>query len=143
MIPERSQRGSFLVEVFPAAVYVALIFYGGSIRLAAPPIDVGLPFDKVLHLFAFGGMQLLFVRAARYGWPRVRFERHNFGAVVAAGSVGLLLELWQATLPHRSAELMDFLADSLGALLMATTLQLGGRKFLKRPAESHSQAEPR
>jgi VanZ family protein len=131
----------FAVDVLPALLYLAAIFYGGSIPLRAPPIDIGLSFDKLLHLLVFGGLQVLLVRALRPG--RLSFASKNWFAVAAASGIGLLLELYQATLPHRSAELMDWVADTLGALLAAALVVLWGRKLLGSSAEAPPTAEPR
>lgn len=128
------------MEVLPAVLYVVAIFFGGSIPLSAPPVDVGLPFDKVLHFVAFGGMQILFVRAAGWTFPALGFGPKNWLALGSASGVGLLLELWQSTLPHRSADPIDWLADSAGAAISACALQLGARKWLERPPQA---MEPR
>jgi VanZ family protein len=40
----------------------------------------------------------------------------------ASTALGALLELWQAFLPYRSAELLDWVADALGAALAALLL---------------------
>jgi VanZ family protein len=144
MTQQLSKRRRFLVEVLPALVYVAAIFYGGSIPLSAPRVDVGVPLDKLLHLVAFGGMQLLFVRAARYRFRALGFGRLNLLALGAVSAVGLLLELWQSTLPHRSAEALDFIADTAGGALAAGLLQILRRALSLDPtATAHSQPEAR
>jgi VanZ family protein len=95
-------------------VYVAAIFYLGLIPV--PRVETGfVPADKVAHLVAFGGMQWLFLRALSFFRARGRFQ---IAATVGfAAFAGLLLELAQALVPHRSADVWDFVADSLGAVL--------------------------
>lgn len=115
-------RGGFVLQVLPALLYLVGIFVGGS--LPQPP-ETGLEFeyqDKVLHLLAFGGLQYFGWRAVRYAWPAAASHRQIWGACLASSGAGALLEFWQAALPTRQAELMDWVADTLGALLMALWL---------------------
>jgi VanZ family protein len=129
MIRNASKAWRIAIDVVPAVLYVAALFYGGSIPLAAPRVDLGLPFDKVMHTVAFGGLHVMLVRAARSLLPSLTFTRQNVAAAVSASGLGALLELYQATLPHRSAELLDWVADSLGVLLAAVLVQLPLRRL--------------
>jgi VanZ family protein len=88
--------------------------------------------DKLLHALAFGGMQLVFLRALRFELPRWTLSKQNLGALALASGVGGLLELYQMALPHRSAELYDWVADTLGALLAAGAVAFVAR--LRKPA---------
>ena len=108
--------GSFLHTV-PAVLYVLAVFYAGT--LGHPPLpDVGgLPQDKIIHFFAFGLMQIVIYRAVRFELAHIGVDRQLAVAAISASSVGALLELVQATLPHRDAELLDWLADTAGAVL--------------------------
>lgn len=73
--------------------------------------------DKVGHLFAFGFVQITHARALEFlAIPKAR-SAQIAGAVLSATLVGGLLEIWQAFLPHRSAEWGDLLADGVGAIL--------------------------
>ncbi len=136
MIPpdptSRDRRLALGADVFPAAAYVGAIFYTGLIRLAKLP-EVGfMPTDKLLHALAFGGLALLLVRAARALLPRHPFGRRLVLAVIGASLFGALLELCQSFVPYRSAEFLDWLADTLGAAcavgLFALFLQLVPRR---------------
>jgi VanZ family protein len=101
--------------VVPALLYVVAVFYMGSISVD-PPAEMAFDWsDKVLHALAFGGMQLILARALRFSWPEVAPERVAVHSTLAATAFGGLLELWQAALPHRSADFWDFLADAVGA----------------------------
>lgn len=102
-------------HVAPALLYVLAVFYLGSI--ATDPLeDVAFTWkDKVLHAIAFGGMQLTVGRAVRFLWPELSIRSVALRSAVAAALFGGLLELWQAALPHRSAEFLDFIADAVGA----------------------------
>jgi VanZ family protein len=101
------------LRALPAALYTAGIFYAGTIRLRGLPSGFGL--DKVFHFVSFAGLALLIEFALIEAGPRLAAVL----SVVLASAVGLALELVQAALPHRSAEVLDWVADTLGALLGA------------------------
>jgi VanZ family protein len=120
----RSRRLAFAADVTPATVYVCAIFYGGLIRLSKLP-EVGfMPTDKLLHGLAFGGLALLLVRTARalrqWRTPHGRFWFGAFGS----SFFGAALEICQYFVPYRSAEFLDWLADTVGALLAVGLLAL-------------------
>jgi VanZ family protein len=120
-IARKPERG-FFIHVAPALLYVGAIFYGGSVP---PPQMPGPSFssqDKLMHALAFGIMLIAMVRAVRYFAPDATLKRVlwiSFALVCAAGGA---LELWQMHIPNRSAELLDFLADSVGAGLVALAI---------------------
>ena len=131
-------RPSFWTHVAPAVLYVALIFVGGSIPMPELPQGPELPSDKLMHLVAFGGMQMLIFRAVRWLRPLAGPGKQNLLAALIACGAGALLEIWQAALPHRSAELADWLADTLGVLLGAALIALVARS----PATVEAASEP-
>jgi VanZ family protein len=94
-----------------AAAYAVLVFIAGSVETpeGSPKYN-----DKLAHLLVFGGQYLLVSRALGAAGLR-RGAQIAVAAAVALG-VGAALELWQALLPHRSAELADFVADAAGVL---------------------------
>jgi VanZ family protein len=96
-----------------ALVYAALIFGVGVADLGAFPVPEGVPLDKLEHLLAFGG----FAWVVELSLLELSAFRRRVLAVAMSSSCGLLLELVQSALPHRSAELLDLVADVLGALL--------------------------
>jgi VanZ family protein len=109
------RRLLWITHVAPAVVYVGAIFYAGLIRLAKLP-EVGfMPTDKLLHAVTFGGLAVLLVRATRALLPRLNSRRRLFLALFLASLVGALLEVCQAFVPYRSAEFLDWLADTIGA----------------------------
>ncbi|HWZ93274.1 MAG TPA: VanZ family protein [Polyangiaceae bacterium] len=127
MPPDPSSRDpqlAFVLDVLPASAYVVVIFYTGLIRLAKLP-EVGfMPTDKLLHALAFAGLALLLVRATRVLLPRASLRRRLSFAVFLASFVGALLEVCQAFVPYRSAELLDWVADTVGALAAAVAIVL-------------------
>jgi VanZ family protein len=118
-------------------VYVLLIFVGGSI--SPPELPPGGPVwsDKIMHFVAFGGMQILIFRAVRYLRPLLGPMAQNALSALLSSAMGALLELWQALLPHRSAELLDWISDSLGVLLGAALLAV----VVRAPSLAQSASE--
>jgi VanZ family protein len=112
----------YLRNVLPAILYVALIFYGGSVQVSMPLHDPPIPTDKVLHFLAFAGLSFVLFRAVRHEFPLESRPKQAMTSVALAVTCGALLELYQAALPHRSAEVLDLVADALGAGLMGLTL---------------------
>ena len=110
----RKPRG-FWVDVLPALLYLAVLFWFGLTpltRLPGPDFDF---IDKIWHFAAFGGLAALSARALSYiGRPALRADRE---AAIASAAVGALLELLQSLTAYRSADLGDFVADGLGALV--------------------------
>jgi VanZ family protein len=117
--PPSRLRG-FLVHVLPALVYVVMIFYGGSLRASQmPPVKVS---DKLVHLIAFGILQLLAYRAVRFEQPRKSRQVHLVTSALATSAIGAALEIYQLFIKYRSAELLDWLADTVGAVLVALVI---------------------
>lgn len=106
---------------FPVALYTAAI-----VLVSIDPKPPGMPdvwqIDKVLHFGAYFVMGAVWVRALRRG--RANSENHAVCstrravalAAVVSFAVGASLELWQAAVPERSAEVLDAVANGLGGL---------------------------
>ena len=80
------------------------------------PLETELPvshLDKVVHLCQYLLFAWLLVQAVRASGLRER--DYLLWAWIYATSYGLMIELVQAMLPWRSAELMDAAANALGA----------------------------
>ncbi len=126
-------RYALATHVAPVALYVAAIFYGGLIRMAALPEVGPVPTDKLLHAVTFGGLALLMFRATRLSFPQASLPQRFAIGACASSAIGALLELCQAFVPYRSSDFWDWLADSVGALLAVALLGLVLR-FLPRRA---------
>lgn len=123
---------SFATHVLPALSYAALLFYSGLIRLGELP-EVGVvPTDKLLHTLAFGGLALLLARAADWFWPAFSFAKKLVYGALGSSVAGLALELCQALTPYRSADVWDWIADSLGAALASGGFYALWRWVLRR-----------
>jgi VanZ family protein len=76
-----------------------------------------VPFqDKLAHLVVFASLGFLLGRAARVGWCW-SWNRAALFAVAIASAYGLLDEWHQSTVPGRTAEIWDWIADTAGAAL--------------------------
>ena len=116
--PVRSPLWAF--QVWPAAVCTLLILVLGSIPQGPPgPQQLN---DKTLHFIGFGVAAALWCRACRHLWPDAPTRVAALRGFAMSTALGALLELWQAFLPYRSAELLDWVADALGAALAALLL---------------------
>ena len=107
----------FQLHVLPALLYVAFIFWLGSIHTSISIPQDFLPRDKVNHCGAFGLLVWLVVRALHFELPSKKYSRLIVASIGVSSLIGALLEAWQALLPHRTAEFGDWVADTIGALL--------------------------
>jgi VanZ family protein len=107
----------FATHVLPAAAYASAIFYGGLIRIGALPQVGFVASDKLLHALAFGGLALLLARAAHWLRPNGSLATKLVRGAAGSSLLGLLLELCQALTAYRSADVWDWIADTVGALL--------------------------
>ena len=108
---------AFATHVLPALGYASALFYAGLVQLGPLP-EVGfVASDKLLHALAFGGLALLLARAVHWLRPAAALAKKLWLGCAGASLLGMLLEVCQAFTAYRSADLEDWLADSVGALL--------------------------
>ncbi len=122
-------RYSVWFQVAPAVLYVALIFWLGSVQMPDGPEGPPMPSDKVMHLLAFGGMQLVVFRAVRFRWPRIGLVAQLLRAAAVSAGLGALLEFYQWFLPYRSCDIADWVADVIGVALASGLIALLVRAF--------------
>lgn len=111
MVPTRRR---LVLWSLPIA-YMALIFFASSIAW-----DVQIPSafplrDKGVHFCEYGLLGFLCAHAALGTWPAVTRVRLLAAGAFIATAWGLGDELHQAFVPGRSAEVLDLVADALGA----------------------------
>lgn len=99
----------------PAVFYMALIWTLSSFSLSAPTERIP-HFDKIVHFFEYGGLALLVSHACFRTWPRHSRFRTAALAVLITVLWGWLDEIHQAFVPGRSSELLDIVADTVGAI---------------------------
>jgi len=93
--------------------------------------------DKLAHAAAFG------VLAALWWWALGGWSgswRRPFGAAVLAAGWGLAGEVQQLFVPGRSAELLDFVADLVGAAVAVLAAELWRRVRTRRLRRSAAPA---
>jgi VanZ family protein len=124
----------FATHVLPAGVYACGIFYAGLVRMGALP-EVGfVAIDKLLHALVFGGLSLLLARLVHYFRARVSLAKKLWLGGAGSSLLGLLLELCQSFTAYRSADALDWLADTVGALL---AIGLAFVLFARFPRRAH------
>lgn len=126
--PSAPTRAQVLVAWAPALAYMALIFVLSSFQLQAPAIDE-LPFkDKLVHAVEYALLGGLCAHAARRTWPLHHGVRTMLVGAFLATAFGVTDELHQSFVPGRNADLMDIVADALGALFGAVVAAVSGRR---------------
>lgn len=118
---ERTDRGWAAVVVWIAIQLTLTSLPGASI-----PVSIEHPVDWVGHFCLYFGLGALIARvAALHGWPRRRLLLA--GVLIFIGAA--LDELHQLFIPGRSAEVLDWLSDTLGA---SAGLVVGARLMTSR-----------
>jgi VanZ family protein len=112
-----------------ALAYLAGVFWLGTIDIGPLPLE-RLPTDKIGHIGAFGGMVVIVELALL----ELGTSRRRGWAFLASVATGGLLELVQAALPHRSADVGDWVADCIGAVLAVGLSFAVARLFSARPS---------
>ena len=110
-----------------AFAWMALLFYLSH----QPGLDTPMLFsgqDKVLHAVVYGLLGLLLLaaqprQAQGYSWRQVGIS------TLIASLYGLSDEIHQYFIPGRSSEVLDWVADTLGALIGAFLLAWLSRKW--------------
>jgi len=94
-------------------LYAVLIFVLGSLRNTPPAArEVS---DKLQHALGFALLAWLWCRAFARLRPRWGLRGLMGGAFLVSVALGGVLELWQGLLGYRSCELLDWVADGIGA----------------------------
>lgn len=95
-----------------------MVVFGLTLTPIPQTPDVPRVLDKVVHFLLFGGLAwLVHWNVRRRHWWR------TLVAIVGAGAVAGLIELLQALLSYRSADVWDFVAGAMGAVLVGGILR--------------------
>ena len=98
----------------PVLVYMAAIFHFSSQSDPLPAVTA-VVWDKALHLTEYAGLGLLLCRALRgegLGWLQAAAL-----AVAVSSAYGATDEWHQAYVPFRTADRVDWMADTTGGLV--------------------------
>jgi VanZ family protein len=94
---------------------MALIFALSSFEIPEIPFARFAMRDKIAHAFEYAGLGVFVAHAVLRTWPDRSRARLFSVAVLIAGAWGVLDEIHQAFVPGRSADVLDAVADVLGA----------------------------
>ncbi len=119
------------------ALYAGTIFYLSSLQNPLPELASRFS-DKVLHGIEYGGLGLLVTLALLGSGFRAR--RALGIAVIAASLYAASDEVHQAFVPGRDADVRDWFADSVGAIVGAFVAFYPNRK---RIGERNERPSPR
>ena len=118
-----SRTKCFAAYVVPAIVYASLLFWISSLSQPNAP-DFGLEWgDKVNHAGAFAIMTLLWFRASGWFYPETSEGRRLMIVVILVALYGATDEIHQSYVPGRFADLSDWIADIVGAVLAAAFIR--------------------
>jgi VanZ family protein len=109
---------------------MALVYVGSSIP--SPPVPPSVS-DKVVHLLGYATLAVLLARALVGGLPARLSLATAALAVGLAVAYGAAIEVRQAFLDARSAELADAYANAAGACVGAFACWLWGTIATARP----------
>jgi VanZ family protein len=111
----RPARAWVSIDVVSAIVYVFTIFVVGSLPGAAA-VAKGVS-DKLQHALGFALLAWIWCRALRRLYPGWTLPRLGGRSAALSVALGGALELWQGLLGYRSCELLDWVADAVGATI--------------------------
>ena len=115
MSPAPTRRAA--VAWILAGLYLGLIWVGSSMSSDEVPSIGRLFYDKVMHCAEFTVLGFLLTHALMATFPGRPMIRIALTAWLAAVGWGVLDEMHQAFVPGRSSEILDLLADAVGAAL--------------------------
>ncbi len=106
----------FIFFRLPVFVYCIAIFIQSSFPAPANIPTVPLS-DKLLHFVGHGLLGALFLRAFRTFTIKNNTVLILFLSILLSSLYGLSDEIHQSFVPHRSADVYDVLADTIGSVL--------------------------
>lgn len=109
----RKRKGIVAVTL----AYIVIMTSGELLPLNAPKLEIGgVGMDKIAHATSYGVMTLLLYAS---------FERIGLiGSSLLALSHGVIIEVVQAHLSNRSADIYDLIANIVGIFAVAIALAL-------------------
>ena len=116
----------------PVIAYMAMLF--GFSSLSTTPSPPGALTYYEVHFAAYAGLAAITVRALARGRLRNVTWRAVCGAVAISSLYGVTDEYHQLFVPGRSFEVLDMLADALGAVAGASAV--GAWSIIRRRTET-------
>lgn len=116
-------RQRILIAWLPAIAYTLLIWWLSSQAFELAFMQRVPLQDKGVHFLEYGALSFFIAHAVTVTWPG-RETATFFTAVVSTVALGLLDEMHQSFVPGRFSDVLDLVADTIGALA-AALLYLG------------------
>jgi len=117
---------------FPAVLGAVMIFIASSIPAKYLPSQAFFGFDKIVHITLFFIFGLLVYRALEpiNGSGQINFARLFFSIAVVI-FYGIMDEIHQGSVPGRTLDAYDALADTVGGLLAGILIYYKRRRIIK------------
>lgn len=126
----------------PPVCLMVLIVLLSSIQGSPRPSMFNFPHqDKVIHATVYANLGALWMRALWLSHPRLAHPRTVLVAVLVVSGFGAFDEFYQGSVPYRSPDLLDWVADCSGGLLGAVAVALW-RKRRNAPTHAPSPHSP-
>jgi VanZ family protein len=109
--------GKFSRFWLPVILYVGLIFFVSSLENLQAPLLFGNFSDKIPHALEYGLLGFLLVRAIRGTKLVPTSVTAGLVAILIGLAVGLSDELYQAHVPGRQSDPLDYAADTTGLVI--------------------------
>jgi VanZ family protein len=100
----------------PVSLYAIFVFIVSSIPRPLRVLPLFPHSDKVSHFIIYAVFAFLMVKALYRSRPDMAIFRLKLTAFTLVFIYGVMIEVWQYFLPVRSMEILDILANGLGAL---------------------------
>jgi VanZ family protein len=129
------EKNRTVLIYLPLIIYWIVLFVATTIPARSVP-SLGIGGDKVAHFFAYLILSVLLYLTLSFQ-KKSSFGQRNAILLTLAVAIcyGVFDELHQMLVPGRSAELLDWIADSLGASFGVLLTSLFLKKF-KKEAET-------
>jgi VanZ family protein len=117
---------------FPAVLWAIIIYIASSIPAKYLPSQTFFAYDKIVHITLFLIFGLLVYRALE---PIKDSGQLNLGriffSIAIVISYGVLDEIHQGSVPGRTVDIYDALADTVGGLVAGILIFFQRRKLVK------------
>jgi len=137
-----SPRQRILLAWLPAIAYTLLIWWLSSQAFELAFMQRVPLQDKGVHFLEYGALSFFIAHAVAVTWPG-RETATFFTTGVATVALGLLDEMHQSFVPGRFSDVLDLVADTIGAIAAALFYVAGtyALRAVRRARERPSSAQ--
>ena len=119
---KKEKMKNYIKYHMPWQILLLAIFIQSSIG-NMNMIDFGFSFqDKFLHFFVFGLLGLLMARSFKKSRFKLFNNYYHILAIILTGLYGIIDEYHQYFVPGRYCDIYDFIADSVGIIIVHSIL---------------------